>query len=90
MLLPTENLTKDYGRFRALDALNLEVAPGEVVGLLGPNGSAKTLAERNTASRSVVASASAHQRNAPDARVGLTLSAAAVHTAVPPARSRRA
>jgi ABC-2 type transport system ATP-binding protein len=42
MLLRTEHLTKDYGRFRALDDLNLEVSAGEVVGLLGPNGSGKT------------------------------------------------
>jgi ABC-2 type transport system ATP-binding protein len=46
MLLHTENLTKDYGTVRALDALDLEVAPGEVVGLLGPNGSGKTTALR--------------------------------------------
>jgi ABC-2 type transport system ATP-binding protein len=46
MLLRTEQLTKDYGRFRALDGLTLDVAPGEVVGLLGPNGSGKTTALR--------------------------------------------
>jgi ABC-2 type transport system ATP-binding protein len=46
MLLRTEQLTKDYGRFRALDDLTLEVAAGEVVGLLGPNGSGKTTALR--------------------------------------------
>ena len=46
MLLCTNHLTKDYGRFRALDDLNLEVKPGEVVGLLGPNGSGKTTALR--------------------------------------------
>lgn len=46
MLLRTEQLTKDYGRSRALDHLNLEVAPGEVFGLLGPNGSGKTTALR--------------------------------------------
>ena len=46
MLLRTEKLTKDYGRFRALDAIDLDVAPGEVVGLLGPNGSGKTTALR--------------------------------------------
>jgi ABC-2 type transport system ATP-binding protein len=46
MLLRTEHLTKDYGRYRALDDLHLDVAPGEVVGLLGPNGSGKTTALR--------------------------------------------
>src|SRR5207248_10518555 len=46
MLLRTENLTKDYGSFRALDALDLTLGPGEVFGLLGPNGSGKTTALR--------------------------------------------
>jgi ABC-2 type transport system ATP-binding protein len=46
MLLRTEHLTKDYGRFRALDALDLDVRPGEVCGILGPNGSGKSTALR--------------------------------------------
>src|SRR5947209_15124306 len=46
MLLRTEHLTKDYGRFRALDDLQLNVTAGEVFGLLGPNGSGKTTALR--------------------------------------------
>src|SRR5437660_1099634 len=46
MLLRTEQLTKDYGRYRALDQLTLEVASGEVFGLLGPNGSGKSTALR--------------------------------------------
>jgi ABC-2 type transport system ATP-binding protein len=45
-LLVTDNLTKDYGPFRALAGLNLQIAPGEVVGLLGPNGSGKSTALR--------------------------------------------
>jgi len=45
-LLVAENLTKDYGSFRALDALDLALAPGEVFGLLGPNGSGKSTALR--------------------------------------------
>lgn len=46
MLLRTEHLTKDYGRFRALDRLDLSVRPGEIYGLLGPNGSGKSTALR--------------------------------------------
>jgi len=45
-LLQTRGLTKVYGKFRALDSLDLAVAPGEIVGLLGPNGSGKTTSLR--------------------------------------------
>jgi ABC-2 type transport system ATP-binding protein len=46
MLLRTEQLTKKYGSFLALDRLDLEVRPGEIVGILGPNGSGKSTALR--------------------------------------------
>ncbi len=46
MLLRTQQLTKHYGRITALDRLDLEVAPGEIVGILGPNGSGKSTALR--------------------------------------------
>jgi ABC-2 type transport system ATP-binding protein len=42
MVLETDHLTKDYGRFRALDDLTLQVREGEIFGLLGPNGSGKS------------------------------------------------
>jgi ABC-2 type transport system ATP-binding protein len=35
-------LRKSFGRTRALDGLDLTVAPGEVAGFLGPNGSGKS------------------------------------------------
>jgi ABC-2 type transport system ATP-binding protein len=38
----TAELTKHYGRVRALDGLTMSVARGEVFGLLGPNGAGKT------------------------------------------------
>jgi ABC-2 type transport system ATP-binding protein len=36
------SLTKKYGTFTAVDAINLEVPPGELFGFLGPNGAGKT------------------------------------------------
>ncbi len=40
--IKTEGLTKNYGDLRALDALDLAVGSGHVVGFLGPNGAGKT------------------------------------------------
>jgi len=45
-ILVADQLSKNYGTFRALNHLNLQVKPGEIVGLLGPNGSGKTTAIR--------------------------------------------
>ena len=41
-IILTENLTKRFGALAAVERLNLAVAPGEVVGLLGPDGAGKT------------------------------------------------
>ena len=38
----TENLTKVFGRFTAVDSLTLRVRRGEIFGLLGPNGAGKS------------------------------------------------
>lgn len=40
------DVVKSYGRVRALDGLDLEVARGEVHGFLGPNGAGKSTAIR--------------------------------------------
>jgi ABC-2 type transport system ATP-binding protein len=36
------SLTKAYGRLRVLHGIDLDVQPGEVLGLIGPNGAGKT------------------------------------------------
>jgi ABC-2 type transport system ATP-binding protein len=41
-VIQTENLTKRFGDFTAVDRVSLSVERGEVVGYLGPNGSGKT------------------------------------------------
>jgi ABC-2 type transport system ATP-binding protein len=38
----TQELTRDFGSLRAVDALSLAVEPGSLFGFLGPNGAGKT------------------------------------------------
>jgi ABC-2 type transport system ATP-binding protein len=40
------NLTKRYGKFTAVDGINLEIPRGELFGFLGPNGAGKTTTMR--------------------------------------------
>jgi len=42
MIVATDQLTKRYAGFTALDGCTLTVRPGEIFGLLGPNGAGKT------------------------------------------------
>jgi ABC-2 type transport system ATP-binding protein len=41
-IIQTYGLTKYYGKVRGIEALDLEVKPGEIFGFLGPNGAGKT------------------------------------------------
>ncbi len=41
-LLRLDRLSKRFGDRLAVEALTLDVAPGEIYGLIGPNGSGKT------------------------------------------------
>jgi ABC-2 type transport system ATP-binding protein len=41
-VISVQNLTRRFGEFVAVDHINFEVAKGEIVGYLGPNGSGKT------------------------------------------------
>lgn len=42
MSISVQGLTKVYGTQRAVDTLNFELEPGEVLGFLGPNGAGKS------------------------------------------------
>ncbi|SFE17843.1 ABC-2 type transport system ATP-binding protein [Lentibacillus persicus] len=41
-LLKTENLTKKFGSFKAVNNINIDVQKGEVYGFIGPNGAGKS------------------------------------------------
>ncbi|WP_174615516.1 ABC transporter ATP-binding protein [Virgibacillus ihumii] len=41
-VLSTQGLTKKFGKFTALDGIDINVNPGEVYGFIGPNGAGKS------------------------------------------------
>lgn len=41
-IIEVKQLTKQYGKLKALNGLNLEVSQGEVFGFIGPNGAGKS------------------------------------------------
>lgn len=41
-MISANELTKYYGKYKALDAINLDVHKGEVFGFIGPNGAGKS------------------------------------------------
>ena len=46
VMIYTNDLSKSFGSFRAVDKINFEVRRGEVVGFLGPNGAGKSTTMR--------------------------------------------
>ena len=45
-MIEVEHLTKQYGRFTAVDDISFTAGSGEIVGFLGPNGAGKTTTMR--------------------------------------------
>jgi ABC-2 type transport system ATP-binding protein len=46
VMIYANDLTKNFGSFRAVDKINFEVERGEIVGFLGPNGAGKSTTMR--------------------------------------------
>jgi ABC-2 type transport system ATP-binding protein len=46
VMIYTNDLSKSFGSFRAVDKINFEVRRGEIVGFLGPNGAGKSTTMR--------------------------------------------
>ncbi len=90
--IAVESLIKDFGSVRAVDALSFTVAPGQVVGFLGPNGSGKTTTLRvllglvqPTSGRALIGGRAYIDLPHPAREVGAVLDARALH----PGRSAR-
>ena len=69
-VIEARDLTKSYRDVRALDGFDLDLAPGQILGLIGPNGSGKTtaiktllgLCHRDSGSLNVLGMDPAHRR----------------------------
>ena len=46
-MLEMKNVTKTFGKFKALDNLTMTVPQGSIYGLMGPNGAGKSTAIRH-------------------------------------------
>src|SRR5665213_3462067 len=86
-VIEAHNLTKDYGKKRAVDELSFVVEPGIVTGFLGPNGSGKSTTMRlilgldaPTAGTVTVNGKRYRDHQAPLHEVGALLEARSVHT----------
>lgn len=91
-MLSVENLTKDYGKVRAVDNLTFEVRPGVVTGFLGPNGAGKSTTmrmmlglDRPSSGRAIINGKPYRELDHPLRQVGALLDAKWVH----PNRSAR-
>ena len=58
--IEARDLTRDFGKFRAVDRVSFTVRPGEIFGLLGPNGAGKSTTFRMLCGLLAPSAGSAH------------------------------
>ena len=58
--IEARDLTRDFGKFRAVDKVSFTVRPGEIFGLLGPNGAGKSTTFRMLCGLLAPSAGSAH------------------------------
>ena len=46
-MIEVKNVTKKYGKVKAVDNISFTINDGEIVGLLGPNGAGKSTTMKN-------------------------------------------
>jgi ABC-2 type transport system ATP-binding protein len=70
-MVETTGLGKRYGKFNAVDHLDLRVKKGEIYGLLGPNGAGKTTTIKMLCGLLKISSGEAHVtgKHVPDKRI---------------------
>ena len=85
-MITVENLTKQYGRFTAVDDVSFTARPGRVTGFLGPNGAGKSTTmrimvglTRPSTGTVQVAGRDYHDLVNPGLEVGVLLDASAQH-----------
>jgi ABC-2 type transport system ATP-binding protein len=85
-MIEVRNLTKEFGRTRAVDDLTFTVKPGSVTGFLGPNGAGKSTTmravlglDRPTSGEALVNGHGYESIRRPMFHVGALLDAGAVH-----------
>ncbi len=59
-IIETDALTRDFKKTRAVDSLDLSIQPGELFGLVGPDGAGKTTTLRLLAGLLNITSGTAH------------------------------
>jgi len=89
LMVETRGLVKRYGKFTAVDHLDLRVRKGEIYGLLGPNGAGKTTTIKMLCGLLKISGGEAHVngKQVPDGRIAAEIGYMPQETALYPGLS---